>query len=102
MFLNMAKNTKEPKIIFEKIKNIAKKNIGEQFKIDLLGQLINSKVVSNCVKQRKLFTKEHPYSNESESINNITEKIVYTLEHKLLKKKNNSFSTFFKKLISSF
>jgi nitrogenase subunit NifH len=98
----MAKDDKEPKIIFDKIKQIAQKNMGTKFNIELLGQLTSSKIISSCIKQRKLFVTEHPFSNEASNMNEIVKKIVYSLERKVLKDNSSSFSTFFKKIISKF
>lgn len=102
MLLNMVKNEKEAKLIYEKINKVALSNI-PNLKLSYLGKLTQDKLVSNSIKQRTLFSKENPNATVSFEISDIVKKLVLKLEHKVLDDgTSKTFGGFFKKLIGQF
>lgn len=103
MILNMSKNDKEAKSIFEKIKKVALNNLGEKPELVFLGSLLQDKVVSNSIKQRTLFTDDAPNSVVSAELKSITSRLTYRLERKVLVDDGSrSFGRFFRRLIEQF
>ena len=103
LILNMTKNEKEAKLIFEKIKKVALANIGESLNLNLIGKLPNDKLIARSIKQRTLFTNDFPNSSASMDLKNIANNLVYKLERKVLKdSERRSFGSFFKRLIEQF
>ncbi|WP_331775339.1 MinD/ParA family protein [Sulfurospirillum sp. 1612] len=103
MILNMVKNDKEASLIFDKIKKVARQNIGEQLELNLIGKLSEDKLVAKSIKQRTLFTNDAPSSLASMDMKKIVNHLVYKLERKVLKDGvNRSFGSFFKRLIEQF
>ena len=103
LILNMTKNEKEAKLIFEKIKKVALANIGESLNLNLIGKLPNDKLIARSIKQRTLFTNDSPNSSASMDLKSIANNLVYKLERKVLKdSERRSFGSFFKRLIEQF
>ena len=103
LILNMTKNEKEAKLIFEKIKKVALANIGENLNLNLIGKLPNDKLIARSIKQRTLFTNDSPNSSASMDLKSIANNLVYKLERKVLKdSERRSFGSFFKRLIEQF
>ncbi|MFK5880847.1 MAG: MinD/ParA family protein [Sulfurospirillum sp.] len=103
MLLNMTKNEKEAKLIFDKIKKVALANIGNDLELNLIGKLPEDKLIARSVKQRTLFTNDSPNSYASMDLKNIVNNLVYKLERKVLKDgERRSFGSFFKRLIEQF
>jgi len=103
MLLNMTKNEKEAKLIFEKIKKVAMANIGGDLELNLIGKLPEDRIIAKSVKQRTLFTNDSPNSYASMDLKNIVNNLVYKLERKVLKDgERRSFGSFFKRLIEQF
>ena len=103
LILNMTKNEKEAKLIFEKIKKVALANIGESLNLNLIGRLPEDKLIARSIKQRTLFTNDYPNSSASMDLKSIANNLVYKLERKVLKNsERRSFGSFFKRLIEQF
>ncbi len=103
MLLNMTKNEKEANLIFEKIKKIAKSNIGDSLVLNFIGKLPEDKSVAKSIKQRTLFTDDYPNSLAAMDMKKIVNNLIYKLERKVLDKDTGrSFGSFFKRLIEQF
>ncbi len=103
MLLNMTKNEKEAKLIFDKIKKVAMANIGGDLELNLIGKLPEDKLIARSVKQRTLFTNDSPNSYASIDLKNIVNNLIFKLERKVLKDgERRSFGSFFKRLIEQF
>lgn len=103
LILNMVKNDKEASLIFDKIQKVALQNIGDGLELNLIGKLIEDKLVAKSIKQRTLFTNDSPNSLASMDMKKIVNNLVYKLERKVLKDGvNRSFGSFFKRLIEQF
>jgi len=101
MLLNEVANEKEAINIFSKIKNVAKANLNKEFKLQIIGYLQKSKIISNSSIKRTLFVKEDPYSPASKQIFDIAKKIAKISERKVLEK-DKGITNFFKKIFSGF
>ena len=103
LLLNMTKSEKEANLIFDKIKKVAKSNIGDSLELNLVGKLPEDKVVARSIKQRTLFTNDAPNSSASMDLKRIVNNLVYKLERKVLQNDGSrSFGSFFKRLIEQF
>jgi len=103
LILNMVRNEKEAKLIFEKIKKVALSNIGDGLELNLIGKLPEDKLIAKSIKQRTLFTNDSPNSLASMDMKRIVNNLVYKLERKVLKDGvSRSFGSFFKRLIEQF
>ncbi len=103
ILLNMTKNEKEARLIFDKINKVALANIGDGLKLNFIGKLPEDKLISRSIKQRTLFTNDSPNSHASMDLKNIVNNLVYKLERKVLKdSERRSFGSFFKRLIEQF
>lgn len=103
MVFNMVKNEKEAVRIFENIQKVARANIGNGLKLELLGYLSDDKNVSRSIKQRTLFTEESEFSISSGEMKDIASRLLYRLERKVLDTTDSrSFKGFFKRLIEQF
>jgi flagellar biosynthesis protein FlhG len=103
MILNMVKNANEANIIFDKINKVAKNNIGDDFKLTLLGNISNDKNIAKSIRSRSIYIQEYPNSLSSKDFRDIVKKLIYKLEHKVLDNtKESSFGGFFKRLIEQF
>ena len=102
MLLNEVSSEKEAINIFSRIQNVAKANLKESFRLQMIGYLKKDKVVINSSINRKLFTKDEPYSNVSEQVFNIAKKIAKISERNVLDTDEKGISRFFKKLFANF
>ena len=103
LIMNQVRNEKEAMAVFEKIKKVAKANIGEQLKLDLLGKIENDQKVSLAVKQRALFVEEFPSAQSSRDMEQISQKIAKKLERNVLVKSSESgLGGLFKRLMEHF
>ena len=103
LILNMVRNEKEAKLIFEKIQKVAMSNIGDDLELNLIGKLSEDKLIAKSIKQRTLFTNDSPNSLASMDMKRIVNNLVYKLERKVLKDGvSRSFGSFFKRLIEQF
>ncbi|WP_151900778.1 MULTISPECIES: MinD/ParA family protein [Sulfurimonas] len=103
MIMNQVKNEKEAFGVFEKIKKVAKANIGEKLDLQLIGKMNADAKVSTSVKQRALFRMLYPASQPSKDIDAIVRKITQKLERNVLVTSNESgLSGLFKRLMDHF
>ncbi|WP_297439847.1 P-loop NTPase [Sulfurimonas sp.] len=103
VIMNQVKNEKEAVGVFEKIKKVAKANIGGNLDLQLLGKINSDVKVSSSVKQRSLFTAEYPNSIPSKDMEAIVRKVALKLERNVLVTSNESgLSGLFKRLIDHF
>jgi flagellar biosynthesis protein FlhG len=103
MIFNQVKSVKEATTIFTKINNVAKANMKEGFKLELIGQISKDETVAKATKQRLLFAKEFSTHGSTTELKNIAKKIARKVEHNMLQvKDDSSISNFFKKLLGQF
>ncbi len=103
LILNMVKNKKEAQLIFSKINKVAEENIGNGFKLNLIGSVTNDKNIAKSIRNRTIFVNEYPNSLSTKDINNIVKKLVFKMERKVLDdNKDKSFGGFIKRLIEQF
>ncbi len=103
LILNQVKSEKEAVGVFEKIKKVAKANIGGNLDLKLLGKINEDVKVSSSVKQRLLFCASYPSSAVTKDMQNIMKKIASKLERNVLVTSNESgLSGLFKRLIDHF
>jgi len=101
MILNEVADEKEARNVFKNIFEVAKSNIKNDFRLQMLGFVQKNKLILNSSIRRELFTKEHPHSDVSEQIFNIARKIAKISERKVLENRS-SIKNFFKKIFSGF
>ena len=80
MIMNQVRSEKEAKGIFGKIKKVAQANISEKLDLNLMGSLTLSDKVSESVKHRAIFVKEHPSSNATRELERIADRIVQKID----------------------
>lgn len=102
LLLNMVKNENEAVRIYENIKRVANANIKEPLNLELAGYIVSDKLISKSIKQRTLVSDDAPYCVATTQLKDITSKILYRLERKVLTNKNDTFGSFFKRLIEQF
>ena len=103
LIMNQVKSEKEAVGVFEKIKKVAKANIGGNLDLKLLGKINEDVKVSSSVKQRLLFCAIYPSSAVTKDMQNIMKKIAAKLERNVLVTPNESgLSGLFKRLIDHF
>jgi flagellar biosynthesis protein FlhG len=103
MILNQVKSEKEAVGVFEKIKKVARANIGGDLDLQLLGKINNDAKVANAVKQRALFSALYPSSVPTKDIEQIATKIAMKLERNVLVTSNESgLSGLFRRLMEHF
>lgn len=103
MILNEVKNKNEALAIYNKIKTVAQKHLENVADIEFLGFIEQSKIISECSKNRELFVKKEPFGKPSLQMVDIVKKLTsnQTKEGEKISK-DTSISTFFKKLLSNF
>ena len=103
LIMNQVKNEREATAVYQKIKKVAKANIGEQLNIKLIGKINADVKVSSSVKQRALFTATYPSSVVYKDIVAIANNITSTLERDVLVTPSESgLSGLFKRLVKHF
>jgi len=103
LIMNQVKNEKEAIAVYEKIKKVALLNIGEKLNLKLMGKINSDVKVSSSVKQRTLFSVEHPTSIAYKDIMSIANKITGNLERDMLVTPSESGLTgLFKRLAKHF
>ncbi len=103
VIMNQVKNEKEAVGVFEKIKKVAKANIGSDLQLELLGKIHEDVKVSSSVKRRALFSALYPSSTPTKDMEEIMGKIAAKLERNVLVTSNESgLSGLFKRLIDHF
>jgi len=103
LIMNQVKGEKEAEGVFEKIKKVAKANIGTNLNLQYLGKINSDTKVSSSIKKRELFSAVYPNSQPHSDIVAIASKIVARLERNMLVSPNESgLSGLFKRLIQHF
>ena len=102
LLLNEVNNEKESINIFSKINTIAKQNLRENFRLQMIGYLKKDRLISTSSVNRELFVKREPYAFASEQIFKIAKKIAKISERKVLKTEEKGIGRFFKKIFSQF
>ena len=103
MIMNQVKSEREAIAVFDKIKKVAKANIGSNLNLQLMGKINADVKVSNSIKQRALFSAQYPSSIPARDIESIVAKIGSKLERNVLVSSNESgLSGLFKRLIQHF
>lgn len=103
VIMNQVRSEKEAVGVFEKIRKVARVNIGEQLKLSLIGKINLDQKVSMSVKQRALFVETYPSSQPSRDIEKIAQELVKKLERNVLVTSNESgLSGLFKRLMEHF
>ena len=103
LVLNMVKNQKEAKLIYEKINKVAKGNIGSNFSLELLGSIPSDKNIAKSIRNRTIFVEEYPNSFATADLKDIVKKLILKVEHKVLdSRKDSSFGGFIKRLLEQF
>jgi len=103
MIMNQVKGEKEAIGVYEKIKKVAKINIGSDLDLKYIGKINSDIKVSSSVKQRALFTSRYPSSIPTKDIESIVYKISSNLERNVLVKPSESgLSGLFRRLIEHF
>lgn len=103
LIMNQVKSDKEATAVYQKIKKVASANIGEQLNLRLIGKIDSDSKVSTSVKQRALFSAEHPSSNVHKDIMKIANNITSDLERDVLVIPSESgLSGLFKRLVKHF
>ena len=101
MILNEVANEKEARNVFKTIFEVAKNNIKKEFRLQMLGFVQKSKLITNSSIKRELFVKEHESALVSEQVFNIARKIAKISERKVLDE-SSGIKSFFKKIFSGF
>jgi len=103
LIMNQVKGEKEAEGVFEKIKKVAKANIGGNLDLQYLGKINSDIKVSSSIKKRELFSAVYPNSQPHIDITAIASKIATRLERNMLVSPNESgLSGLFKRLIQHF
>ncbi len=103
MILNMVKSEKEATNIFNKIQNVAHKNIRPELNLELLGKIDNDSKVASSIKQRELFVKLYPTSSAAKDVAKIASKLGEKVERNVLVSPNQSgLSGLFRRLMGHF
>lgn len=101
MLINMTKNQEEAEMIFNKIQKIAQNNI-ENIRLEYLGKLTKTPLISRYGKNRALFVKEEPNCNASMEIEKIARSLAAKLEQNVLVQEDKKFGKFLKKILGHF
>ncbi|WP_187648019.1 MinD/ParA family protein [Nitrosophilus labii] len=103
MILNEVKNQKEALGIFNKIKSVAQKHLNKKTELEFLGYIEQSLLITQASKNRELFIKKEPMSKSSLQLVQIVKQLTSNLTKDGKKiDKENSISTFFKRLFLNF
>jgi len=103
LIMNQVKGEKEAEGVFEKIKKVAKANIGGNLDLQYLGKINSDTKVSSSIKKRELFSAVYPNSQPHSDIMAIASKVAARLERNMLVSPNESgLSGLFKRLIQHF
>lgn len=103
VIMNQVRSAQEAAALFEKIQKVALANIGDQLKLNFLGQITADPKVSISVKKRALYTREFPTSTPAVELEMIVKKIAKKLERNVLVTAQESgLGGFFKRLMEHF
>jgi len=103
VIMNQVRSEKEAVAVFEKIRKVARANIGEKLRLSFLGKIGLDQKVSFSVKQRALFVESYPTAQPTRDIEKIAKRLVRNLERNVLVTSNESgLSGLFKRLMEHF
>jgi flagellar biosynthesis protein FlhG len=102
LLMNEVGSQKEANNIYQKIASVAKANVKENFRLQMIGYLKKDKVIQTASIKRQLFAKENAFSQPTEQLKTIAKKIVQILERKVLIEEETGLSRFFKKILNRF
>jgi len=103
MIMNQVKSEKEATGVFDKIKKVARANIGGDLDLQLLGKINSDMKVSNAIKQRALFCSLYPSATATRDMEQIANGVVAKLERNVLVTSNESgLSGLFRRLMEHF
>jgi flagellar biosynthesis protein FlhG len=103
LILNRVSSSYEGNLIYDKIYNVAIKNLNSSLNLTHLGSITKNSTISKSSKKRLLFSTKYPNSLSSHELNEIIKNLVYKLEHKVLYSKGRkSFAVFVRRLIEKF
>ena len=103
LVINQVKNAAEGEKIFNTIAKVAKGNIGQNLRLELLGSVRSDPYVARSVKQRMLVCKELGNIAPAGDMKKIAEGLAGKKEQKMLKgEKDRGIGTFFKRLLGQF
>ncbi|PAF42629.1 MinD/ParA family protein [Helicobacter sp. 11S03491-1] len=98
MIINMVNSQKEAMGVFNKIKNVAQKNL-PTLDLELLGCLYGSNSVKKSTKYRELLCKVEPLNNFSSDMRHIAKAISAKMEQNVLYSSKENFIGFFKRIL---
>lgn len=98
LIVNMAGSEKEASNVFNKIKNVAHKNLPD-LDLELLGYLYSSASVKKSTKYRELLCRVEPLNNFSSEMRCIAKKITSKVEQNMLNYPKENFMGFFKRIL---
>lgn len=98
LIINMAGSEKEASNVFNKIKNVAHKNLPD-LDLELLGFLYSSASVKKSTKYRELLCRVEPLNNFSSEMRCIAKKIASKVEQNMLNYPKENFMSFFKRIL---
>ena len=103
LLLNMTRNDKEGRLIYEKIEKVAENNIPVPPELHYLGSVSQDPVITKSSKYRVLFAQEYPDNLCAYELSLITRTLLEKMEHKvLLPPQPNSFALFIKRVLDRF
>lgn len=103
VIMNQVKNEKEAHGVFEKIKKVAKANIGGNLDLQYLGKINSDVKISTSIKKRELFSAVYPNSQPHSDITAIASKLAARLERNMLVSPSESgLSGLFRRLVQHF
>ena len=103
VIMNMVRNEKEARAIFDKLKKVADINIQNNLALEYIGKLNHDLIVSKSIKQRTIFSKVNEDSEPAEDIEKIARTLAAKVEQKVLKdNEKGRFGRFFKKILGQF
>jgi flagellar biosynthesis protein FlhG len=102
MILNQVASEKEATTMFKKISDIARANMNEHFRLQMISYVKKDTIVTKGNIQRFLFTEKFPSSPPAEQVKLIAKKIAQILERKVLNEEETGLGRFFKKILDKF
>lgn len=103
VIMNQVHGAKEAIAVFEKIKAVAKANIGSSLQLRLLGKISLDPKVALSIKKRTLFCREFPAALPTREMQEIAANVAKKLEHNVLVTASDSgLSGLFKRLMEHF
>jgi flagellar biosynthesis protein FlhG len=99
--LNNSKNDKEAQKVFDKINKVVEYNI-KDMKLEYLGTINKSSIISDSVLRRALFAKNEPNSKPSLELEKVAKSILPKLEHNMLIRDKKTVNKLFRTILGRF